>query len=155
MTQDWRPLEVDGLLIESAKGDRLLVIPTAVLGILRHAAVIRFKRGAAMYSMRLDTFAETGQTTTPTPNSPQPQQSSGSAPTRDYGAPALPVHGANNPSPTPPPLTEGDPLDPANIPLRIHRAGAWKTIYVTRDEYERYEREGKLTHHPIDEGTQQ
>lgn len=156
-TPEWRPVDFDGLVVEDDRGNRLLALPTAVLEILRHAAVIRFRRADSMFSMRLDAFTDGrtgGQPIPQQPNTPRPAPTS--APTPEYGAPALPVHGARNPSPAPPPpVQEGDPLDPANIPLRVRRGESWATVYVTREQYERYEREGKLTHQPTDEGTQQ
>lgn len=116
--QNWRPQEFDGLVVESANGDRLLALPIAVLEILRYASVIRFQRGGSFHSMRLDNFADGRQGGRPLPQGPV------TAPPAD-------------PSPTPPPLVEGDPLDPANVPMRVRRDGAWTTVYVTRAEYER------------------
>lgn len=110
---DWRPVDFDGLVVESASGDRLLALPTAVLEILRHASVIRYRRGDSLYSLRVDSFP------------PAPEQ-----------APATP-------SPAPPPVNEGDPLDPANVPMRVWRGGAWTTVYVTRAQYERYTQQGR------------
>lgn len=123
MTQpDWRPVDFDGLVVEAADGARLLAIPTAVLEVLRYAHIIRFRRGTELHSLRLGAFAERLQE-------------------QDEHTPPLPQRAANTPSPTPPPAP-GDPLDPANIPLRTFRDGGWQTIYVTRDEYERYTRQG-------------
>lgn len=143
---EWRPMDFDGLVVESARGDRLLALPVSVLEILRSAAVIRFRRGGSMFSMRLDAFMDGrpgGQPIATEPdNSPQEQASS--APTVEYGAPALPVYGEHNPSPTPPPPAEGDPLDPANVPLRVYRGGRWHVVYVTGEQYERYTDQGRI-----------
>lgn len=133
---EWRPVEFDGLVIESANGDRLLALPVAVLEILRYASVIRFRRAGAFYSMRLDTFADASQGGHLLP-----------------AQPASSVEHAPTPSPTPPPAAEGDPLDPANVPMRVWRGGAWTTVYVTRDQYERYTQQGR-TQGPT-EGDQQ
>lgn len=155
MTQ---PPDFDGLVVESANGDRILALPIAVMESLRYASVIRFRRQGSFFSLRLDHFTDgrqggqpiPQQSPEPGPNSPQPNRSS--APTPEYGAPPLPVHGANNPSPAPPPAQEGDPLDPANIPLRVRRGGEWTTIYVTREQYQQYEQDGRIQ---CTEGTDQ
>lgn len=139
----WCPLDFDGLVVESATGDRLLALPVSVLEILRHATIVRFRRGDSIYSMSLTDF---GPANSPTPPST-------SAPTPEYGAPALPVHGALDPSPAPPPVLEADPLDPANVPLRVHRRGKWKTIYVTGEQYTRATSADRIR--TIEEGDQQ
>jgi hypothetical protein len=141
------PPEYDGLVIEDAHGVRLLALPAAIVPVLRSAAVLRFRLGDSVFNMRVAPQLPV-QRTQDGPRVEPPQQSSGSAPTPEYGAPALPVHGARNPSPTPPPAHEQDQEDPADIPIRVRRNGEWTTVHVTREQYERYEREGKLTHEP-------
>lgn len=147
----FRAVEFDGLVVEDARGSRLLALPAAVIPELRQAAVIRYRLGDSHFSMRLTAFADgrtAGKSTTQArdelaPAEP-PQRSAGSAPTPQYGAPALPVHGAQNPSPTPPPAPEQDQEDPANIPLRARRNGEWITVHVTRAQYEEYQRQGRI-----------
>lgn len=166
--KDWRPIEFDGLVVENPRGDRIIALPIAVLEVLRYASVIRYKRGGSVWNMRLtehtefappatlaqdavaDAVREVQQQAANDAGAVASWSAAGSAPTPEYGAPALPVHGANDPSPTPPP-TEGDPLDPANIPLRVHRAGQWTTVYVTREQYEQYTEQGRIAQEPPEE----
>lgn len=151
-----RIVEFDGLVVEDAQGVRLLAIPAALLPVLRSAAVIRYRLGDSVFNMRLNHFTDGrpgGQPITlardemaPRVEPPLP---AGSAPTPDYGAPALPVY----PSPAPPPAPPEEPEDPANIPLRAKRGGEWTTIYVTRAQYDQYVQEGRIAPElPTEEG---
>lgn len=129
MTDDIRPVDFDGLVVESPRGDRLLALPIAVLEILRYAAVIQYKRGGSVYRMRVDSFLD--------------NRRGGQTVAQDVIQEA--AEQAANPSPTPPPATEQAPEDPANIPLRARRNGEWVTIHVTRTQYEEYVRQGRIT----------
>lgn len=143
MSTDPRQIDFDGLVVEAPNGDRLLALPIAVLEVLRYASVIQYRRAGRVHRMRIDGFLdnrEGGQAVTVVRDEMQPS----SAPTPEYGAPALPVHGELNPSPTPPPaLPEQE--DPANIPLYVKRGGAWTVTHVTRADYQRYQEEGRIT----------
>lgn len=138
-----RKIEFDGLVVESARGDRLLAVPTAILEILRYATVIQYKKGDDVYRMRVDdTYAR--------------QQQAAQEATQAAAEQASNAAGAllANHSPAPPPAaqsTEGDALDPENVPLRVRTDGEWKTIYVTRARYEEYLSQGRIQ---TDEGTQ-
>lgn len=165
MNDNPREVDFDGLVVEASNGDRLLALPIAVLEILRYASVIQYRRAGSVHRMRLDGFLDGRQGGRPVTRAQdvvqdhvrqvQEQASNsaasavswppaGSAPTPPYGAPALPVHGALNPSPTPPPEQEPE-TDPADIPLRMWKDGQWVDIHVTRAQYERYQAEGKIS----------
>lgn len=154
-----RAVDFDGLVVESPKGDRLLALPIAVLEILRYASVIQYRRGGRVTRMRVDGFLDgrpAGQPVTQAQDDvvrgiqeqaandagAAASRPSGSAPTREYGAPVLPIHGSNSPSPTTPP--EPGEEDPADIPLRLWRDGQWVDIHVTREQYELYMAQGKI-----------
>ena len=152
--QGYRPVEFDGLVVEGAGGERLVTIPAAVLPQLREATVIRFRRGDSVFNMRVSEFADgrTGglritQARDEMAPKVEPPVNGGSAPTPIYGAPALPIHGTQNPSPTTPP-EPGEEKDPADIPLRVWRGGRWADIHVTREQYDRYQAEGKISQQP-------
>lgn len=150
MSNPLRMIDFDGLVVESANGDRILALPTVVLESLRYASVIRYKRGASVWNLRLDGFTDG-------------RDCAGTTQARDDIADA--VHdvqadaaeaassAAANPSPTPPPAAVNQE-EPADIPIRVRRDGAWYTIYVTRAQYEEYERQGRISQEPpADEGT--
>lgn len=179
MSEHKNHVDFDGLVVESHQGNRILALPIAVLEALRYASVIQYRRGGSVYRMRVDSFLDgrrggqpvitqaqdviqehVREVTEQAANSAGSRASwpTGSAPTPEYGAPQLPVHGANAPSPTTPPAPGEEP-DPANIPLRVRREGKWVNTYVTRTQYEQYVAEGRIrqeppTDHP-NEGTQQ
>lgn len=143
------PIEFDGLVVEGANGVRLLALPTAVLRILENAEVIQFQRHGRVSRMRVGNFLDGRDQSIPQPAIPAQQPAdelhleplpSRSAPTPEYGAPDLGL----GPSPTPPPASEADLEDPANIPLRARRGGQWVNIYVTRAQYEQYKAEGRI-----------
>lgn len=65
------PVELDGLVVEDASGNRLLAIPTVSLEILRFAAVLQFKRGDLVVRVRVDGLGD--RATVPTqPHYPSP-----------------------------------------------------------------------------------
>lgn len=156
-------IEFDGLVVEGAQGVRILALPTAVLEALRYAEVIQFKAGDRVSRMRVANFIDVRdqamrdrqgrdqaqEIREQASNAAQAADSwpSQSAPTREYGAPVLPI---TSPSPTPPP-DESDPLDPANIPMRVHRGDRWENIYVTRSDYERYTQSSQHNAHEGDQ----
>lgn len=147
--QGFRAVEFDGLVVEDARGVRLLALPAAVVPVLRSAAVVRFRLGDSHYSMRLTDFADgrRGGTIVRDELAPrvEPPAPAGSAPTPEYGAPVLPVYATPNPSPAPPPAPEEEQTDPANIPIRAKRGGHWTTVYVTRAQYDQYVAEGRIS----------
>jgi hypothetical protein len=160
--QTFRPPEFDGLVVEDAQGVRLLALPAAVLPVLRSAAVLRFRCGDSVFNMRVTRTGHQLVTQARDEMAPKvepPERSTGSAPTSEYGAPALPVYATATPSPATPPAPEQEKSDPANIPLRVWRGGGWTTTYVTRSEYDRFKAAGKIsTEAPADrpdEGTEQ
>ncbi|MFJ3812595.1 hypothetical protein ACIPWE_40330 [Streptomyces sp. NPDC090073] len=157
--QPFRAVDFDGLVVEDANGVRVLALPAALVPALRSAVVIRFRNGDAHYSMRVDRFDRLAATQARDELAPavEPPAPSGSAPTPTYGAPALPVHGTQDPSPAPPPASDQDEEDPANIPLRARRGGQWVNIYVTRAQYLQYEADGRIAPQAPDdtEGTDQ
>ena len=143
-----QPFEFDGLVVEAQDGSRLLALPTSVLQILQHAAVIQFQAQGRVSRMRVSGFLDGRDNSIPQ-QAPAPVLNadpipSTSVPTPEYGAPDL---GLGNPFSTPPPGSgegEGTPEDPANIPLRAHRDGRWVNIYVTRAQYEEYKAAGRI-----------
>jgi hypothetical protein len=158
--------EFDGLIVEGPQGRRIIALPIAVIETLRYASAIRYRRGGRVWNLRLEPTTDGRQTGEPITQAQdlvqehvrqaqeQAATNSGetatrwptqSAPTPEYGAPALPVYGAQNPSPTPPPALEEDPADPADIPIYVKRGGAWTVTHVTRTEYERYRAQGRLS----------
>lgn len=174
----YHPMEFDGLVVEGPNGVRLVAIPTSTLEILQYAEVIQFKQGDRVSRMRVANFLDQRDMRTQEQAAQEVQEAdrevreqaansaaavaswvagskaAGSAPTPEYGAPVLPVHGAHNPSPTPPPA-EADPLDPANIPVRVQRGGRWVNIYVTREQYERMTEQGRTEQAPAEGNSEQ
>lgn len=147
---DFRAHDFDGLVVESPAGDRLLALPIAVLEVLRYASVIQYRRAGRVSRMRVDGHLDRStQAQDVVADAVQGIQEQAA---NDAGAVAS--WGPQDPSPTPPPAPM-QPVDPANIPLRVRRGGEWHTIYVTREQYERYEQEGRLSQEPPNEGTQQ
>lgn len=141
-TNDWRPLDFDGLVVESPSGERLLALPIAVLEVLRYASVIQYRRAGRVHRMRIDGFLD--------------GRNGGHILTTAQDAIAADALEAQDPSPTPPPAPPEE-QDPANIPLRVKRGGHWVDIHVTRAQYEDYERQGRITQEPPaeTEGTDQ
>lgn len=156
---DFGQVDFDGLVVESPRGDRLLALPIAVLEVLRYAAVIQYKRGGSVYRMRVDSFLDKRQGGHPVTHAKDVIQEAAEQAANSAGATieALPI-----PSPTPPPAPgeeQMEPPDPANIPLRVRRNGLWENIYVTRTQYDEYQRQGRISQDmPADkpqEGTEQ
>lgn len=48
------PIDPDGVVIEDQMGNRLIAVPTALLEVLRFAAVIQYTRQGYTYRMRVD-----------------------------------------------------------------------------------------------------
>lgn len=156
-----RPIEFDGLVVEGPGGVRLLAIPASVLPVLRDAHVIQYAHDghvARMVVARHARFARVTQATDVIQEQaaqaydPEP---SGSAPTREYGAPTLPLLGAGRPSPTSPPAVDEPREDPADVPIRVRRGGEWATAHVTRAQYEEYVAQGRISQEAPAEGTDQ
>lgn len=140
------PIEFDGLVVEAANGARLLALPTSVLLVLQHAAVIQFQRNGRVSRMRVSNFLDGRDGSIPQSVIPEQVPApvldlggipSTSVPTPEYGAPDLGL------APTLPPAEEPEE-DPANIPLRARRDGQWVNIYVTRAQYEEYKAAGRI-----------
>lgn len=144
LNEDWRKTPFDGLVVESPRGDRLLALPIAVLEILRYAAVIEYRRGGSVHRMRVDTFLDRRQENRQTQATDVMREAAEQA----ANSASATIQSMALPSPTPPPAPgEGEQEaqeDPANIPLRVRKGGHWENVYVTRAQYDEYQRQGRI-----------